>query len=240
MKRFLPLSLVALLAALSLISPGQAGGPVTPFPPSPTSTQTPPAPSGLTATPALTPSPTLTATPTAIPLTYALVNVPDRGTLHMRSRPDIQSRIVGALAAQQKNIPLTGRTSGKMPKIWYEVRRSGGGTGWISSYYVIEYVPPEAFCRDERIRPLIENLTKAIRELDGAAFARLVSPMHGVTVRLTAKGTPYNFLELYARYLFWEHIPHPLGQSWARKQASDRLISRSGDPASQRSVCCFL
>lgn len=208
MKRLLPLTLLAGLLAFVIASPIQAGGPVTPLPPSPTATQTPAVTPSIT----VTPTPVFTPTATLIPLTYALVNVPDKGTLHMRSRPDIQSRIVGALAAQQKNIPLTGRTFGTMPKIWYEVRRSGGGTGWISSYYVIEYIPPDAFCRDERIRPLIENLASAVKNLDGAGFARLVSPMHGVTVRLTAKGTPYNFLELYARYLFWSTYPIPWGK----------------------------
>lgn len=208
MKRLLLLTLLAGLLAFVIASPIQAGGPVTPSPPSPTATQT------LTVTPSttITPTPAFTPTATLLPLTYALVNVPDKGTLHMRSRPDLQSRIVGALAAQQKNIPLTGRTFGTMPKIWYEVRRSGGGTGWISSYYVVEYVPPDAFCRDERIRPLIESLASAVKNLDGAGFARLVSPMHGVTVRLTAKGTPYNFLELYARYLFWSTYPIPWGK----------------------------
>lgn len=210
-RPLLLLLLLAMFLLLPLMQTAQAGGPVTPFP------------STLTATPTVLTTPVLgitstptsqmaTATATAVPLTYALVNVPDKGTLHMRSRPDIQSPIVGALAAQQKNIPLTGRTFGNIPRIWYEVRRSGGGTGWISSYYVVEYVPPEAFCRDERIRPLIEKMASAIQNMDGAGFARLVSPMHGVTVRLTAQGTPYNFLELYARYLFWSTYPIPWGK----------------------------
>ncbi len=203
---------------LFLLIPGkltQAGGPVTP--PPPTATATPLS----TATLPGTPSSSQTATP--FPLTYALVNVPERGTLHMRSRPDIQSRIVGALAAQQKNIPLTGRTFGTMPRLWYEVRRSGGGTGWISSYYVVEYVPPDAFCRDERVRPVIEALTNAIKNLDGKTFASLVSPMHGVTVRLTAKGTPYNFLEQYARYLFWSTYPIP----WGKVSAGGKSLTGS-------------
>jgi len=206
MKRALWMLIAAWL--LFLLLPGRlasAGGPVTPFPS--TATATPP----LTGTPSA-PSPTFSPTATAFPLTYALVNVPDRGTLHMRSRPELQSRIVGALAAQQKNIPLTGRTVGTMPRLWYEVRRSGGGTGWISSYYVVEYVPADAFCRDERVRPLIETLANAIKSLDGKTFASLISPMHGVTVRLTARGTPYNFLELYARYLFWSTYPIPWGK----------------------------
>lgn len=189
--------------------PVAAGGPVTPLSPTLTPTFTPSAPA-LTATPGGTPQPTPTAT--LVPLTYALVNVPDRGTLHLRSRPDIESRIVGALAAQQRNIPLTGRTFGTIPRIWYEVRRSGGGTGWISSYYVVEYVPSEAFCRDERVKTLLAELTTSVKNLDGALLARLVSPMHGVTVRLSAKGTPYNFLELYARYLYWSTYPIPWGK----------------------------
>ncbi len=219
MKRRL-LLLLPLLLLLWTVRAAQAGGPVTPLPP--TATVTPTFTPSSTA-PAITPGVTATPTATAVPLTYALVNVPDKGTLHMRSRPDIQSRIVGALAAQQKNVPLTGRTFGTIPRIWYEVRRSGGGTGWISSYYVVEYVPPEAFCRDERIRPLIENLARAIQNLDGAGFARLVSPMHGVTVRLTAQGTPYNFLELYARYLFWSTYPIP----WGKVPPSGKAVTGS-------------
>ncbi len=207
MKRLLtiPLLAFALLAALY-------GGASTALAESPTATPPPTETATVTPTPSPTPKPVK-------PVGYALVNVPPRGVLRMRSWAGTEYRIVGALAPQQKDVPLTGVTWGERPRIWYQVRRSGGGVGWISSYYVIEYVPPDDFCRDDRVDALLKDLTAAITNKDGDALSALVSPMHGMTVRLSPKGVAVNYLH-YTPYLFTSTYP----LNWGIPSAASRAV----------------
>ncbi|RME91621.1 MAG: SH3 domain-containing protein [Anaerolineae bacterium] len=213
MKRLFLFSILAFTLALALY-----GGTLTARAENPTAT---PSPSG---TPAASPTPTPTFTPSPTPepvkpVGWALVNVPPRGVLRMRSWAGTEYRIVGALAPQQKDVPLTGVTWGERPRIWYQVRRSGGGVGWISSYYVVEYVPPADFCRDTRVEALLTDLTTAIKNEDGEALSALVSPMHGMTVRLAPKGVSVNYLR-YVPYLFTSTYP----VNWGRPSAASSAV----------------
>ncbi len=139
-------------------------------------------------------------TPTPAPV-FALVNVPDKGVVNLRAGPGREYARVGALSAQQVDVPLTGRVAGEWPKVWYEVRRTGGGTGWVGGYYVTEYRAPQDFCADDAPRALIKTFGQAFIAKDGETLGKLVSPLHGMTVRLFRNGTAVNYL-WYAPVLF--------------------------------------
>jgi hypothetical protein len=150
-------------------------------------------------------TPALTSTPAPAPV-FALINMPDKSVLSMRAGPGLDYRRVGGVEANMVNLPLTGRIKGTTPRVWYELRRSGGGTGWITSFYVAEYVAPDVFCQDDRPKALITNFAKAVNDSDGQLVASLVSPMHGVTLRLWRDQLALNYLR-YAPYLFSSDYP---------------------------------
>ncbi|MEJ5224955.1 MAG: hypothetical protein WHV44_10915, partial [Anaerolineales bacterium] len=85
--------------------------------------------------------------------------------------------------------------------VWYEVRRTGGGTGWVGGYYVTEYRAPKDFCADAAPKELIKTFGQAFIAQDGETLGKLVSPLHGMTVRLFRNGTAVNYL-WYAPVLF--------------------------------------
>lgn len=142
-----------------------------------------------------------TATPTAPAPMFALVNVPDKGVVNLRSGPGREHARVGALSAQMVDVPLTGNVAGEWPRVWYEVRRTGGGVGWVGGHYVTEYRSPADFCADARAKTLVETFGKAFIEQNGETLGKLVSPLHGMTVRLFRTGTAVNYL-WYAPVLF--------------------------------------
>ena len=80
----------------------------------------------------------------------------------------------------------TGPTASADNATWVEVQNPNGGTGWVNSYYLTEYVSHDAFCADTRIPILIEQLKGSMNQSNGDMFAGLVSPVHGVDVRLWA------------------------------------------------------
>jgi len=167
----------------------------------------------VTNTPTPTPSETpATVEPFEIETVYALVNVPDRGVVNIRSGPGREFARLGAFGAQQIDIELTGRTFGTFPRVWYQVRRTGGGTGWVGGYYLTEYVEPAMFCKDERAAQVVKDLGQAFIDKDGESLAQLVSPLHGMTVRLFRRGVAINYL-WYAPVLFKSNYPVDWGLS---------------------------
>ena len=60
----------------------------------------------------------------------------------------------------------------------------------------------EAFCADTRIAPLIEQLKGRLDQSNGDMFAALVSPTHGVDVRLWAYQPAVNFNTNTAKTIF--------------------------------------
>lgn len=152
-----------------------------------------------------TPAEAVAATPSSSAIsgssTYALINVPEKGVLSVRMGPGGWYKRLGGLEATTIGVPLTGNVSGKFPNIWLEVQHNPVQKGWISSYYVIEYVKPDDFCKDDRVKTVITDFAASVSATDGQKAANLVSPLHGVTVRVWRTGAALNYLK-YAQYLF--------------------------------------
>jgi photosystem II stability/assembly factor-like uncharacterized protein len=165
-----------------------------------TSSQPPATPSsspipGATFTPAATLVPTVTAGPTATlttgPFGVVLVNPSD--ALNIRSGPSASYSIVGKFEYTETTVMRSGSTSGSGNNLWYQVQNPGGGTGWVNSYYLTEYIQPASFCSDTRIPLLLDRMKQAFNTSDGKLFASLVSPIHGLDVRLWHYTTPINY-----------------------------------------------
>jgi hypothetical protein len=111
-----------------------------------------------------------------------LVNAND--VLNIRSAAGISNPVVGSFEYTETSVTRSGPTSMVGSDLWYQVQKPGGGTGWVNSYYLTEYVTPSTFCTDTRHQGLFDQLKQAVNNSDGASFASLVSPTHGVDVRL--------------------------------------------------------
>lgn len=143
---------------------------------SPTSLQEP------TASPTVEPFPTSPPGPTPEISGYAVAWVPEGETLAV-VEPAGSGAVVGELDPTTRGIELTGNTTLLGSAKWVEIRRSGGGTGWVRAWNLVEAVDPEGFCQDSRVLDLIVAFRRALERRDGAALATLVSPRHGLVIR---------------------------------------------------------
>ncbi|MGE5463894.1 MAG: SH3 domain-containing protein, partial [Syntrophothermus sp.] len=138
-------------------------------------------------------TPTFTPTPAALTGPYAVVNVAPNDVLNIRSGAGSSQPVVGSFPSEAVNVMRTGPTSSVEGAIWVEVQNPSGGTGWVNSLYLTESVSHEAFCADGRVPALIEQLKGSVNQSNGDLLSTIVSPAHGVDVRLWAYSPPINF-----------------------------------------------
>jgi photosystem II stability/assembly factor-like uncharacterized protein len=158
--------------------------------PAPTTT-TGPTLEPTTATPG--PTPTVAPTPTLTTGPFGVVLVNQSDSLNIRSGPGVSNTAVGKFEYTETSVTRTGSISGSGSNTWYQVQNPTGGTGWVNSYYLAEYVRPETFCADARVTQLFARLKQAVNTSDGQLFASLVSPIHGLDVRLWHSASPINY-----------------------------------------------
>jgi hypothetical protein len=174
-----------------------ASSPTVPVPTAPLPTLT------VAATAAATSLPGSTATPTAsTPGTYAVVLVGAGDMLNIRSAPGSDNALVGTFPSTATNILLTGPSAASGSDLWVQVQDPGGGTGWVDAKFLTEYVPHAAFCADAHVNSLIASLGHALTASDGAQLASLVSPAHGMDVRLYRNGKVVNYDTIHAAFVF--------------------------------------
>ena len=98
---------------------------------------------------------------------------------------------------------------GKDEAILYSTKLADGSLYWHSVLIAKGGFTPdsgsishEAFCADTRIPALIEQLKTSMNQSNGDMFSALVSPAHGVDVRLWAYASPVNFNTTSAKNVF--------------------------------------
>ncbi|HET9590671.1 MAG TPA: SH3 domain-containing protein, partial [Anaerolineales bacterium] len=150
------------------------------------------------------PCPTPTFTPAPVTLTgpYAVVRVALNDVLNIRAGAGIGHPVVGSFPPNALNVMRTGPVQMVDGSTWVEVQRPDGGTGWVNSFYLTEFIPHDAFCADPRIPALIEQLKGSMNQSNGDTFASLASPAHGIDVRLSAYQPAINFSPDRARNAF--------------------------------------
>jgi uncharacterized protein YraI len=178
--------------------------------------ETPPA----TEEPTAEPSPTVSAAATPGGVTiqpgspsgpYAVILVAPGDVLNIRSGPGVANPVVASFAPTATNVMRTGPSALVGTSRWVEVQRPGGGTGWVNSYYLTEYVAPAAFCADARVATLLTDLGAALTAADGQALAALSSQTHGVDVRVWRHGANINFSREHLRWVFTSTFAHNWG-----------------------------
>jgi hypothetical protein len=95
--------------------------------------------------------------------------------------------------------------------VWVEVRKNDGLTGWVNSYYLTEYVTHDAFCADNRILPLIEQVKQSMNQSNGNLLSPIVSPAHGVNMHLWAYGPAVNFTQAEAVNIYTDSTIYDWG-----------------------------
>ncbi|MBM3151753.1 MAG: SH3 domain-containing protein [Chloroflexi bacterium] len=175
----------------------------------PTSSTPPPTPPG-SPTPTNTPDPSLPyvilpGSPSG-PYAVTLMTVAD--TLNIRSAPGVDNPLVGSFPASFTGVMRSGPSAWVDPSLWVEVQKPTGGPGWVNSAYLTEYITPAAFCADNRVTALLTDLGAVLHNGDGELLSGLVSPTHGMDVRLWRASPPVNFEPVFAQWVFistWSH-----------------------------------
>jgi hypothetical protein len=139
---------------------------------------------------------------------YAVIGVPNWDVLNIRTEPGQDAMTLGSFTPAATDIIRTGPSAWVEPALWVEVQKPTGGTGWVNSEYLTEYVAPSAFCADTQVTTLLWTLGNALRTSDGELLSSLVSPAHGVDVYLWRNGKVINFDQTAFNWVFistWEH-----------------------------------
>jgi hypothetical protein len=143
-------------------------------------------------------APTGFAPPTTLIGPYAVIRVAENDVLNIRSNAGTSQPVVGSFAWNAVNVMRTGPTTSADGAVWVEVQNPSGGTGWVNSSYLTEYVTHDTFCADSRIPPLIEQARQSMNQSNGNLLSPLVSPVHGVNMHLWAYGPAVNYTQASA------------------------------------------
>ena len=142
---------------------------------------------------------------------YAVIQVGAGETLNVRSAPGTGASVIATYSATSTNVMRTGPSSNVNNVLWVQVISPGGGNGWVNSAYLTEYVAPDTFCADGRVNSLLTNFGNAVRSSNGGTLAPLVSPLHGITVRLWRNGNAAVFDQAHAHWIFSSTYAHDWG-----------------------------
>jgi SH3-like domain-containing protein len=130
------------------------------------------------------------------------VMVESNDVLNIRSGPGVGYSIVGSFEYNASSVMRSGSVMPVGDATWYQVQNPSGGTGWVNSYYLSEYVPSGTFCSDTRIQSLFVQLQQAVNTSDGTLFASLVSPNHSVEVRYRTYNAAIHYTRAQAAGVF--------------------------------------
>jgi uncharacterized protein YgiM (DUF1202 family) len=133
---------------------------------------------------------------------YAVLLVAKDDVLNIRSGAGVSNAVVGTLQPRATNVSRTGPASTAAGDRWVEIQNPNGGTGWVNANFLTEYVASSAFCADTRVPSLINTLKTALLNSDGALLSSLVSPAHGLDLRLWRYGTSANYSPEEAGWVF--------------------------------------
>jgi len=165
---------------------------VTTQPPQPTSTNFVP------------PAATSTSLPpvTGIFNPYAVILVNKGDVLNIRSAAGTGQPVVGSLAPNAVGVNRTGPATSAGGDRWVEIQNPSGGVGWVNAKFLTEYTAPSAFCSDSRVTDLLANVRTAMLNSNGELLGSLVSPEHGLDLRLWRWGTMANYTPKEAAWVF--------------------------------------
>ena len=142
---------------------------------------------------------------------YGVILVAASDVLNVRSAAGTGSSIIGSFAATANNVMRTGPSMIVNNTQWVQVIAPSSGTGWVDAAYLTEYVAPVTFCADGRVNTLLTNFGNAVKSSNGGALDPLVSPFHGMAVRLWRNGNAVVFDQAHAQWIFTSTYAHDWG-----------------------------
>jgi hypothetical protein len=133
---------------------------------------------------------------------YGVILVSPNDVLNVRSSAGAENPIVGQLQPTALGVNRTGPSSSVGGSRWVEIQNPAGGTGWVNANFLTESIASAAFCADTRATDLLNRLKTAMLNSDGNLFASLLSPVHGLDLRLWRYGTVVNYSAEEASWTF--------------------------------------
>ena len=151
---------------------------------------------------------------------YGVIQVAVGDGLNVHSAAGTGSTIIGSFAPTANNVMRTGPSTYVKDTLWVQVLSPGGGTGWVNSAYLTEYVAPTTFCADGRVNALLANFANAVTTSNSGSLYPLVSPLHGMAVRLWRNGNAVVFKQTDAKWIFTSTYAHNWGAAPGSGQAT--------------------
>jgi len=142
---------------------------------------------------------------------YGVILVPPGDVLSVRTLPGAGYPTDGSFTATATNVMRTGPSATADGDLWVQVQNPGGGNGWVIAKYLTEYVAPASFCADSLVTTLLNNLGSALNSSNGETLAALVSPAHGLAVRLWRYSDAIIFDREHARWILDSTFSHNWG-----------------------------
>ncbi len=190
-KHYRYASLIAVLLLAALACQAVLGTPTPSETPPPTSPPPPTLPPPPTAVPS--PTPSAQPAPSDQPNQLGVLLVSEGDVLNVRAAAGANNPIIDTLAPHATGILPTGAKQSIGAALWREILTPAGTTGWVNAWYLTEVIPAQVFCADSRVDALLNKFVQAVATRDGAALASLVSPAHGLTIRLNWWNPEVNF-----------------------------------------------
>jgi hypothetical protein len=167
---------------------------------------------------------TLTPQPDPFPLMapeFGVILVSEGDVLNLRSGPGIENGIIDTLDPHATGIIMTGNRQKVGNSLWVEVQTPTNATGWVNAHFLTEQIESAEFCNDPRLDALLNDFVSAVNSRDGAALAPLISPTHGLTIRVNWWNPEVNFKgPNQIETLFDDARPH----DWGIQDGSGRPI----------------
>ncbi len=133
---------------------------------------------------------------------YAVFLVGEDDVLNIRSAAGTGHDVTGHFAPDAADVHSTGQSATSGGDVWLEVENPFGGTGWVNSRYLTEFVTSQEFCSDSRVDTLLDDFKQAINAEDGDLLETLVSPAHGLELAYWRYGPSANYTPKEAAWVF--------------------------------------
>ncbi|HYP86732.1 MAG TPA: hypothetical protein VEQ59_01225 [Polyangiaceae bacterium] len=119
-------------------------------------------------------------TPPGASASYAVFGVAAGDVLHARQEPTPTAASVFDLAPTARGLSIANR-SGSPGNEWFQVTKNGA-SGWVNRAFLAEERPSP--CAQPAVQSLLDSFIQAVQRGDGVQLQSLVSPLHGLQVRL--------------------------------------------------------
>ena len=167
---------------------------------------------------------------------YSVILVGEGDVLNIRSGAGVENAVVGTFQPSVVGVNRTGPASSAGGDRWVEIQNPGGtsgGTGWVNANFLTEQMASSAFCSDARVADLLNSLKTAFVNADGDLLSSLVSPVHGLDLRLWRYGTVANYSPEEASWVFESEYVVSWGPAPGSGEATNGTFSNQPLPKLQ-------